>query len=152
MASELDTVEGYLAALPEERRTALSGLRSVILENLPEGFVECVSFGMIGYVVPLERYPETYNRQPLMYAALASQKNHMALYLMAVYSDPAQEKDLRDGFAAAGRKLDLGKSCLRFRKLDELPLDAIGRAVARNTPEEFIRLYEAARSRPRPAR
>jgi hypothetical protein len=144
-SSKAGTVEEYLQELPEERRAVVSAVRDVVLRNLPQGYREGMGFGMIGYVVPLEDYPDTYNRQPLAYAALAAQKNYYALYLNCVYQDPAQEQRLRDEFAKAGKKLDMGKSCLRFKKLDDLPLDAIGTLIAGTPPAAFIAQYERAR-------
>jgi hypothetical protein len=138
------SVEDYLQSLPEDRREVVSAVRDVIVHNLPDGYRETASGGMITYCVPLERFPNTYNKQPLSYVALASQKNHLALYMMGAYGDPAQAKRIEDGFARAGKKLDMGKSCIRFRKLDDLPLDVIGEAVARMPPEELIALHDAA--------
>jgi hypothetical protein len=102
-------------------------------------------WGMISYEIPLERYPDTYNGQPLLYAALAAQKHYYALYLMCVYQDPKLERLLRDGFARAGTKLDMGKSCVRFRKIEDLPLDTVGRIVAGTPPDQFIARYERVR-------
>lgn len=138
------TVEAYLDSLPQDRRGVVAAVREVILRNLPDGYTETASAGMITYGVPLERFASTYNRQPLGYVALASQKNHLALYMMGAYADPAQAKWIGEAFARAGKKLDMGKSCIRFRKLDDLPLDVIGEAVARMAPEELIALHDAA--------
>lgn len=146
-SSKAATVDEYLAELPEERRAVVSAVRDVVLRNLPEGYEETMSFGMIGYGIPLARYPETYNKQPLGYAALAAQKNYYALYLMTPYMDGPQEQALREEFAAAGKKLDMGKSCIRFRKLDDLPLDVIGRVIAATPPGEYIAQYERARAK-----
>ena len=143
--SNATTVQEYLEELPEDRRAVISAVRDVILENLPEGYQECLSFGMIGYVLPLERYPDTYNGQPLAYVALAAQKNHYAVYLTCTYQDPEKEAWFRDAYQQAGKKLDMGKSCVRFKKLQDLPLDVIGQAVASTPPEDFIASYEAAR-------
>jgi len=140
-------VETYLSGLPADRRILLSAVRDVINRNLPAGYVETMAFGMIGYGIPLEQYPDTYNGQPLAYAALASQKNYCALYLVGVYQDPEQADSLKKQFAKAGKKLDMGKSCLRFRKLEDLPLDVIGAVISSTPPEEFIRRHEAARAR-----
>src|SRR4051794_30514445 len=117
MGSDAKTVEEYLAGLPEERRTALQTLREVILANLPEGFQEGVDFGMVGYYVPLDTYPHTYNKHPLSYAALASQKNYMSIYLMNCYGEG--EASFRAEWAKTGKKLDMGKACVRFRKLED---------------------------------
>lgn len=142
--SKAKTPAEYLASLEPERRAALAKVRDVIKKNLPKGYKETVNWGMISYEVPLSRYAETYNGQPLMYAALASQKNHMALYLMCVYAGGASEKDLKNDFKKAGKKLDMGKSCIRFRKIEDLPLDAIARAVRSTPVDAYIRHYERA--------
>jgi uncharacterized protein YdhG (YjbR/CyaY superfamily) len=145
--STASTVEDYLQELPPERREVVATVRQTVLENLPEGYVESMNWGMISYEIPLETYPETYNGQPLGYAALASQKRHYSLYLMGVYADSAQESQIVEGFEKAGKKLDMGKSCVRFRKLDDLPLDVIGRIIAGTTPEQLISRYEESRKR-----
>lgn len=143
-SSKADTVDAYLAELPEDRRAVVSAVRDMVVRNLPEGYRETMAYGMIGYGIPLERYPHTYNKQPLSYAAIAAQKNYYALYLMGTYTGE-QEQAVRDAFAAAGKKLDMGKSCIRFKKLDDLPLDALGRIIAATPPEAYIARYEAAR-------
>lgn len=145
MKSGPGTVEEYLAALPDDRRQAINAVREVILKNLPDGYREGFGFGMIGYVIPLERYPKTYNGQPLLYAALASQKNYMSVYLMGVYGSAEAADWFEREYRLTGKRLDMGKSCVRFRRLDDLPLDLVGQAIARYTPDEFIRLYESNR-------
>lgn len=100
---------------------------------------------MIGYVIPLYRYPDTYNKQPLGVAALASQKNYMSVYLHNVYADPDSEQWFTEEYKKTGKRMDMGKSCVRFRKLDDLPVELIGQAVARTPVEKFIRLYEESR-------
>lgn len=147
MRSASGTIEEYLAALPDDRRQAITAVRDLILQNLPEGYQEGLAFGMIGYVIPLSRYPKTYNGQPLMYAALANQKNYMSVYLMGVYGSTEAADWFQTEYRLTGKRLDMGKSCIRFRRLDDLPLQLIGRAVARFTPEEFIRIYESNRPR-----
>ena len=144
--SGAETVEDYLAELPRERREAISQVREVILANLPDGYVEAMNWGMIAYEVPLETFPDTYNGKPLMYAALASQKNHMAVYLTNVYSDEEAESWFREAYLATGKRLDMGKSCVRFRRLDQLPLSLIGEAIARTPLDDFLDQYR--RSRP----
>lgn len=146
MRSAATTVPEYLAELPEDRRAALEQVRTTILANLPEGIVETVNWGMITYQVPLERYPDTYNGQPLAYAALASQKNHMSVYLMGLYASDDLAARFEESYRATGKRLDLGKSCVRFRRLDDLPLDVIGEAVGALTLEEFLALHEDASS------
>jgi hypothetical protein len=145
--SSATTVEEYLNELPEDRRNVISTLRDVVLRNLPDGYRESINWGMINYEVPLERYPETYNGQPLGLAALAAQKNHYALYLNNVYQDPQKDAWFREEFQKAGKKLDMGKSCVRFRKLEDLPLDVIGQVVAGTPPEDLIATYEASRKK-----
>jgi hypothetical protein len=146
-SSKAATVEAYLQELPEDRREVVSTVRDVILRNLPDGYTETMAWGMISYGIPLERYPTTYNGQPLGYVALAAQKNSYSLYLMGVYADPEQEAALREAFRCEGKKLDMGKSCVRFKKAADLPLDAIGELIAATTPEQYIARYEASRAR-----
>jgi uncharacterized protein YdhG (YjbR/CyaY superfamily) len=146
MQSDAATVDDYLASLPEDRREAVAAVRDVVNANLPDGYEEAMSFGMIGWGIPLSVYPDTYNKQPLGVVALASQKSHMALYLMGVYTVPGLEDWLRRQYDDRGLKLDMGKSCLRFRRLDQLPLDVIGEVVARVTPKDYIAAYESARA------
>ena len=145
MQSKAKTVQAYLKVLPADRREAISAVRKVILKNLPKGYQETMLWGMITYSIPLKTYPNTYNKQPLCYAALASQKNHMAVYLMNVYGHKPTEQWFRQSFKAAGKRLDMGKSCVRFRKLEDLPLDVIGEAVSRTSAEAYIRRYEELR-------
>lgn len=145
MRSDAETVQQYLDELPPERREIISAVRERILEHLPEGYAESMNWGMINYEIPLERYPDTYNGQPLGIVALAAQKNYNALYLMSVYMNPAQERSLKEAYRRAGKKLSMGKSCLRFKKLEELELGAISTIIAATPPEELIRLYETSR-------
>lgn len=129
--SKAQTVDEYLAELPPDRRDAIAGVREVILGQMPDGYEETMQSGMIGYVIPLERYPVTYNRQPLVYAALASQKSYMSLYLMNIYGDEDTEKWFREQYRASGKKLNMGKSCVRFKTLEDLPLGVIRQAIGR---------------------
>jgi hypothetical protein len=149
--STASTVQEYLDSLPADRRAVIAAVREIVLRHLPQGYRETMNWGMISYEIPLEVYPTTYNGQPLSYAGLAAQKNHNALYLMAVYGDPAREARLREGFAQAGKKPDMGKSCVRFRRLEDLPLDVIGELIAGTPPDELIAAYEKSR-RDAPAR
>lgn len=153
MTSTAKTVDEYLASLPADRRLAIDAVRGVILSNLPEGYAECMQYGMLAYVVPHSLYPAGYHCDPskaLQYAALASQKNYMALYLMTVYGDPATEQWFRKAFAAAGKKLDMGKSCVRFKKLDDLPLEVIGQVIARVPVKAYIASVEKMLNREKP--
>ncbi|MGD2159476.1 MAG: DUF1801 domain-containing protein [Anaerolineales bacterium] len=144
MRSDASSVEEYLAELPEERREAVDTVRQVILENLPEGYEEAMNWGMISYQVPLETYADTYNRKPLMYAALASQKNHMSVYLTGIYMDEEAKRDFEAAYKSTGKRYDVGKSCVRFRKLDDLPLELIGDSIASLGVEDFVaRVKEA---------
>jgi len=147
--SDAATVEEYLACLPDDRREIVSRVRDTINAHLPEGYVEQVDWGMISWVVPLGEYPDTYNRKPLAYAALASQKNHVSVYLMGLYADGPEESWFREQYAQRGLRLDMGKSCVRFKSLDQVPLDVLGGAIERIPVGEFIARYEVARA-PRP--
>ena len=147
VSSAATTVEAYLAELPPERRAVVTKVRALVNAHLPDGYVEGMNWGMISWEIPLSRYPATYNKQPLGYAALAAQKNHYALYLMGVYADSRSEHDLRAAYAAAGLKLDMGKCCLRFRRLDALLQPAVAAAIASTPLETHIARYEASRVR-----
>ena len=138
MISAATTVEEYLEEMPDDRREAISALRNMILEVLPEGFEEVMNWGMITYQVPLVVYPDTYNKKPFMFVALASQKNYMALYLMGVYMQTEKLEKLRKGFEGAGKKLDIGKSCIRFRSLDDLAIDPILQIIAECDMESYV--------------
>lgn len=146
MQIHADTAELYLAQLPDDRREAMEKLRSTILSNLPEGFSETMSYGMITYAVPHSIYPSGYHcdtRQPLPFISIASQKNFVAVYHMALYAD----KSLMDWFMAeypkhCKAKPDMGKSCIRFKKTDELPFTLIGKLAGRMTASQWISLYE----------
>ena len=145
-SSKATTVDGYLAELPPERRAVVSVVRDVILRRIPEGYRESIHWGMIAYEVPRERYPETYNGEPLLYVALAAQKNYYAVYLNAVPMDPHAEAPFRAAYLKTGKKIDMGKSCVRFRRLEDLPLDVIGDEVAGTPPEALIARYERSRA------
>jgi hypothetical protein len=145
--SNAKTVAEYLESLPKERRAAIETVRKVVRKSLPRGYREAMGYGMIVWAVPLSRYPDTYNGEPLCYAALASQKSYCALYLMGVYQVPAQAAALEAAFRAEGKKADMGKSCIRFRTPEDLPLAAIGRLVASTPVEAFVARYEASRKR-----
>lgn len=146
MQSNASTVAQYLSELSPERRVAVEAVRQTILENLPAGYEEVMNWGMIAYQVPLETYPDTYNGKPLMYAALASQKNHMAIYLTGIYMDDEVRRRFEAAYRATGKRYDVGKSCVRFRKLDDLPLELIGESIASLGVQEFIARVETARS------
>ena len=142
--NKASTVSAYLRSLDPDERKDLQKVRSVIKKNLPKGFKESVQWGMICYTIPLSRYSTTYNGQALCYAALTAQKNHNAVYLMNVYGNPAVEKWFKARYKASGKRLDMGKSCVRFQHADDLPLDLIGEAIARTSVEDHIGNYEKA--------
>jgi Domain of unknown function (DU1801) len=151
MQSKAKTVKEYLNELPEERRDAIEAVRKVILKNLPKGYEEVMD-GMICYVVPLKLYPAGYldnQKTPLAYVGLASQKNNMAVYLTNIYyeRDKALHEWFHKAYKASGKKMDIGKSCVRFTKLENLPLDVIGQAVAKTPVKEFITIYENSRKK-----
>ena len=139
------TVAEYLSALSPDDRAEISTVRRVIRQNLPRGFKESVQWGMICYTVPLSRFSETYNGQALCYAALAAQKNYHSLHLMMVYGSPAEEKRFRARYKASGHKLDMGKSCVRFRAAGDLPLDLIGETISAMSVDDFIAQYREVR-------
>lgn len=141
------TVGELLDGLTPERRVTMDRLRKLIRKALPKGYQEAVSKGMLVYQVPLEAYPETYNGQPLWYVAVASLKSYLSLYLMPAYGDPALAKLLADGFKKAGKKLDMGKSCIHFRSADDLALDVIAEIISRVPMQRWIAIAEAARRR-----
>ncbi|GIV31193.1 MAG: hypothetical protein KatS3mg029_0544 [Saprospiraceae bacterium] len=148
MQSKATSPEAYIDELPPERREAISRLRQVILENLPDGFEETMSYGMIGYVVPHSIYPAGYHcnpKQALPFMSIASQKNYIALYHMGLYANEGLMKWFVEEYQrrVAG-KLDMGKSCVRFKKMEHIPYDLIGELVQKMSAEEWIALYEAA--------
>lgn len=146
MKYDVNTPDDYVASLPQERKEVIERLRQLAAEHLPEGFQETLSYGMIGYVVPHERYPAGYHcdpELPLPFLNFASQKNHVAVYHSGVYAD----KDLLNWFVEeypkhASRKLDMGKSCIRFKKLDDIPYALLGALFEKMTPDQWIELYE----------
>jgi hypothetical protein len=139
------TIAEYLAGLPTDRRATIERVRHVIRRSLPKGYKEMMNWGAINYAVPLERLANTYNGQPLCYVALAAQKQYNSLYLMTAYGDPATAAKLRSAFKAAGKKLDMGKSCIRFKSADDLPLDSIAEIIASMPIDRYIAMYEKSR-------
>ncbi len=141
------TVSNFLAALPEDRRADVERVRSVIRRHLPKGYEEVVSKSMLVYQVPFDRYSDTYNGQPLWYAALASQKSYLSLHLMPIYGDKTLAQQLDAGFRAAGKKLNVGKACIRFAKADDLALDVIGQIVEAIPVDRWVEIARSARRR-----
>ncbi|MDA0264813.1 MAG: DUF1801 domain-containing protein [Chloroflexi bacterium] len=146
--ADAQTVGGYLQQLQDDRRETISVVRDAILENLPVGYEETFQHGMISYIIPLSTYPKTYNGSPLVFAALASQKSYMTVYLMNIYGSESEKEWFVERFKATGKKLDMGRSCVRFKNLDDLPIDLIGEAVSRTPVSAFIQLYESSRRKP----
>lgn len=139
--------DDYVAGLPEDRRADVEAVLAAVRDNIRPGFSETMAFGMVGWVVPLQTYPDTYNGSPLSYCGLAMQKRHNALYLMCLYADPEVEADFRRRWEAGGRRLDMGRSCLRYRRAADLDMDLVAEAVARFDADEFLGVYERARAR-----
>jgi hypothetical protein len=155
MQSSATTVEEYLSALADDRRAAVSAVREVILRNLPAGYEEGMQFGMISYYVPHSVYPAGYHcnpKQPLPFLSLASQKNHMSLHLISVYMTPGGAEQFADAYRATGKRLDMGKGCVRFRKLEDLPLELVGEVVAGTPVDRLIAVYDEALAGSRSAR
>jgi hypothetical protein len=144
------TVTEIVKSWPAERREAMSTVRKTILAHLPKGYEETTTWGILTYAVPLSVLPDTYNGQPLGYVALGSQKNYMTLHLMPLYGDKKTEEWFRAQFKARGLKLDMGKACVRFKSLDDLPLDLVGAVVAKYPIDAWVRMYEQSRTKPRP--
>ena len=139
------TVAAYLKQLKPEQRDTVSRLRDLIRSNLPRGYVEATNWGAITYEVPLKSCPDTYNGQPLCYVVLAAQKHYLSLYLMTVYGNRAKKAQLKNAFKAAGKKLDMGKVCLRFHSVDDLPLDAIADIIASTPVDAYVAAYKESR-------
>ena len=146
MVSKAKTVAAYLRELDPDQRRVIAAVRDAVNRNLPKGYEEAMTYGMIAWQVPLDEFPDTYNGEPLCYAGLAAQKNHNALYLMRPYGDPAQAAYLKEEFSKRGKKLDMGKSCVRFKTLDDLPLDVIGKVIKSTKPRDWIAIYKQSRN------
>ena len=142
VSSSATTVAAYLAELDPARSAEIETVRELVNAALPAGYREGMTYGMITWVIPLDDYPDTYNGQPLGYAALAAQKNSNSLYLNCVYASAERTERLKQAWAAAGKKLDMGKSCIRFRRASDLALDVIRDEIAATPPAEFVAIYE----------
>jgi len=143
----MPTISQFLNDLPAERRDALERVRAAIRKHLPTGYEEVLSKGMIVYQVPLQRYSDTYNGHPLWFVALAAQKSYLALHFMPVYRNETLEQKLRAGFQASGKKLNMGKACIRFQRADDLDLSTIGEIVAGIPLEKWVAVAESWRRR-----
>jgi uncharacterized protein YdhG (YjbR/CyaY superfamily) len=140
------TVQEYLDELPDDRAAVVAQVRDLVNASLPPGYVEGMLYGMPTWMVPLGTYPDTYNGKPLAYVSLAAQKNYYALYLMAVYSDSVEEARFREQWVARGTKLDMGKSCLRFKRIDDLHEDLLAEVIAAVPMDAFIERAKAVHS------
>lgn len=150
MQSKAKTAKKYIESLPPERKKDIEAVRKVIKKNLPKGYQEMMQWGMLSYAVPLSIYPKGYGENPevpLPYIGLASQKNYMSLYLMGTYGNKKDDKWFREAYKKSGKKLDMGKGCVRFKSIDDLPLDVVAKAVALSPVKKHIETYEKARQR-----
>lgn len=146
MRTDATTVAEYLQQIPQQWKTLVDATRERLLASIPSGYDESLRWGMISYEVPLEVSGPTYNHQPLMFAALAAQKNYCSLYLSAIYSDPARRGQLEKAFDEIGKRPNLGKSCVRFTSLQDIPLEAIGNMLSQIPVDEFLTMYRRAKT------
>jgi hypothetical protein len=144
-AANVKTPAQYVASLPADRAKMIATVRALVNKHIPRGYDECLVWGTIGWTIPLSRYPDTYNQQPITYVALSSQKNYCSLYLMGAFWSEAQLEQLKAAFQAAGKKLDMGKCCVHFKSPDDLPLEAIGKLISGISSEKWIEMYEQSR-------
>jgi hypothetical protein len=143
--SNVKTPAQYIASLPADRAKTIATVRAFVNKHIPRGYEECIVWGTIGWTIPLSRYPDTHNKQPICYVALSSQKNYCSLYLFGAYWSAGQLEQLKAAFKAAGKKLDMGKSCVHFELPDDLPLEAIGKLISSISSEKWIEMYEQSR-------
>ncbi len=144
------TVDQWLESVPAERKDAINAVRNIVNEQLPPGYEETVDWGMLAWVVPLTTLPDTYNGHPLMLAALGAHKKVMPIYLMTVYGDSKVRKEFETAYKRTGKKLDMGGCCVHFKKLDDLPLDVVGNAIARVGVDEYVERYQSSRTKKKP--
>ena len=143
--SSVKTPAQYIASLPADRAKTIATVRAFVNKHIPRGYDECLVWGTIGWTIPLSRYPGTYNKQPICYVALSSQKNYCSLYLFGAYWRASQLEQLKAAFKAAGKTLNMGKSCVNFESPDDLPLEAIGKLISAISSEKWIEMYEQSR-------
>jgi hypothetical protein len=143
--SNVKTPAEYIASLSADRAKTIATVRALVNKHIPRGYDECLVWGTIGWTIPLSRYPDTYNQQPITYVALAAQKNFCTLYLMGAFWSASQLEQLKAAFKAAGKTLDMGKCCVHFESPDDLPLAAIGKLIAAISSEKWIEMYEESR-------
>jgi hypothetical protein len=145
-APSVKTPAQYVASLPHDRARTIAAVRAFVNEHVPRGYEECLVWGTIGWAIPLSRYPDTHNGQPICYVALSSQKNYCSLYLFGAYWSASHLEQLKAAFEVAGKKLDMGKSCVHFQSPDDLPLEAIGKLISSIASEKWIEMYEESRA------
>ena len=146
-SSRAITVSQYLQEIAKPQRDELKKVRAVVKKNLAKGFVETMNWGMISYEIPLSTYPDTYNKKPLSFVALAAQKNNISLYLMCIYQSPEFLQQVKQGFREMGKKPNMGKSCIRFKNTNDIPLDVIGAIIKKVTVKKFIESYEKVKGK-----
>lgn len=145
VSSKAKTAQEYLSELDTERRETLEKIRKIILENIPKGFVEEMQYGMICYNIPLERYPKTYNKKALTIAAIAAQKNYFSIYLMGSYANKEIEEWFKREMQQSEKKMKMGKSCINFKRIEEIDLELIRKTITKITPQKYIESYEKSR-------
>jgi hypothetical protein len=143
--SNVKTPAQYIASLPADRAKTIATVRAFVNKHIPRGYEECLVWGTIGWAIPLSRYPDTYNKQPICYVALSSQKTYCSLYLFGAYRSASQLEQLKAAFKAARKTLVMGKSCVNFESPDDLPLEAIGKLISAISSEKWIEIYEESR-------
>ena len=144
-ASNVKTPAQYIASLPADRAKTIATVRAFVNQHIPRGYEECLAWGTIAWTIPLSRYPETHNKQPIYYVGVSSQKNYCSLYLMGAYGCASQLEQLKAAFKAAEKKLDMGGCCVHFKSPDDFPLAAIGKLIAAISSEKWIEMYEQTR-------
>jgi hypothetical protein len=147
VSSAANTVAEYLSQLDEPRKSEIESLLELIRKNIPAGYDECMRWGMISFEVPMEVSGPTYNKQPLNYVALASQKNYISIYLLSIYSSVAHAAEFESRWAKSGKKLNMGKACVRLKNLEQADLETIAWAVGLASPTEYVAAVQAARQR-----
>lgn len=152
VSSSATSVDGYLAELTPERATDVATLRQLCLDYLPPGLEEVMNWGMITYQVPFSTVPDTYNKQPLMFAAIASQKQHISLYLMSIYAFDKTKDQFEKLWLESGKKLNVGKACIRFKSLDQVPIELIQDALGKISVEQYVERYLEVRGSARKMR
>lgn len=147
MQSDASTVAQYIKSLPADRAAVIKEIRKLVNANIQPGFKETMRWGMISWEIPLKTYPDTYNGQPLNYIGLAAQKNNYSLYLMSCYGTEKSRKEFETAYKKSGKRLDMGKSCVRFKNVEDLPLELVAKYIAMHSVDQFIGVYEKSRAK-----